>query len=109
MVVRKVSGRTLRRTELNKASLLLAEDSFSKAKEEAQEKCAAGPIDKLEAARDPKEMWTVYRKMTHKNQVNSVLPLIQENKPHIFNEEEKCKVLQEALFYCSQQDSEESG
>ena len=45
--------------------------------------------------------------MTHKNQVNSVLPLVQENKPPVFEEEEKCKVLLEAFFQDSRQKNEE--
>ena len=37
--------------------------------------------------------------------MNSVLPLVQENKPPVFREEEKCEVLQEAFFQDRQQNN----
>ena len=91
-----------RNTIQNKLNLITAEDNFQKAKEDAQEKWTSDLIDKFEDSSNPKEMWNVYKKMTRRPESNSVLPLIKDDSPPIFDPSEECTLLQNNFFDCYQ-------
>ena len=74
-----------------------ADRAFSKAKEEAYEWWTGALIEKFEGSRNPKEKWSAYKKLTKKEQRNSVLPLIHDSEP-VFDTTDKCKLLQEVFL-----------
>ncbi|CAG2214330.1 unnamed protein product [Mytilus edulis] len=84
----------MRNIPQNKQRLIIAEDNFDKAKEDAQEEWSNNLVNQLNQAKNSKDFWNTYKKMSRKTEDNSVLPLIVENKDPIFDNKSKVELLQ---------------
>ena len=78
--------------------MLEAEIEFENAKQKAEEEWSHSMIDAFEHAKTPQEKWTTYHKLTEKPKINTMLPLVTEDKPPAFKNEEKCEILHEVFF-----------
>ncbi|CAG2202636.1 unnamed protein product [Mytilus edulis] len=88
----------MRNIPQNKQRLIIAEDNFDKAKEDAQEEWSNNLVNQLNQAKNSKDFWNTYKKMSRKTEDNSVLPLIVENKDPIFDNKSKVELLQKIFF-----------
>ena len=84
-----------RSTVQNKDQLIAAEIVYENAKVKAEEEWSSSMIEAFENAKTPQEKWTTYHKLTAKQTINSMLPLVTEERPPAFKNKEKCEILQD--------------
>ncbi|VDI01222.1 Hypothetical predicted protein [Mytilus galloprovincialis] len=85
-------------TPNNFENLKQAEINFNKVKDLAQEEWGNNLAEKLSKASNVKDKWSVFRKMTKKQNNNMVLPFVDGNGNVTFKEEEKCQQLETTFF-----------
>ena len=60
----------------NKDQLIAAEIVYENAKVKAEEEWSSSMIEAFENAKTPQEKWTTYHKLTAKQTINLMLPLL---------------------------------
>ncbi len=66
--------------------------------EEAKEEWAKTLVIQLDEESDPGRMWAVYKRLVKKDTEYATLPLIDEGNNIIFNDLDKCKLLEKVFF-----------
>ena len=81
-------------------SLRLEEEQYVEVCEKAKSRWVSEVCCKLNESKDPKTMWRQFRKLTsyQDDDVGGVLPLMNETEEPVFDQLQKCMILEKAFF-----------